>query len=84
MGVDTWNPAVKLEFKKRFKKGFDGRIKLIIPIRDPISRNTSSFLHNIERHKRQHWDGIDFSLEEYWQMFMRREKRFWIINWFNN
>ena len=83
-GVDTWNPTVKLEFLRRLRKGFGGRVKLIIPIREPISRNKSSFLQHVERHKRQPWDGIDFSVEEYWQMYLKSEKRFWLLNWFDN
>ena len=82
--VDTWNPPIKLEFLRQLEKGFKGRVKLIIPIREPISRNKSSFLHNIERHQRQPWDGVDFSVDEYWQMFLKSEKRFWVLNWFDD
>lgn len=59
------------------------RIKIITLIREPIGRNLSAFFQNLHKFNQIKFDGVPFSKEELWDLYMRSEKASFILNWFD-
>lgn len=59
------------------------RVKIITLIREPIGRNLSAFFQNLKKFNQIKFDGVPFSTEELWDLYMRSEKASFILNWFD-
>ena len=82
-GVDTWEPIIKKEYLKRLRKPLPFRLRLVIPIREPIARNKSSFLQNMKYNLTHPWDGQHLGVDELWEAYTKSKKKDWILVWFD-
>lgn len=57
---------------------------LIIPLRDPISKNIASFFENFGRHTGVKYEESTFSLEELIRIFLQKVNHHAVLSWFDN